>query len=130
MGEETEVLEFKTSTAELPAALDSIVAILNKHGKGILYFGIKNNGKAVGQQMGNNTLRDVTRAISEHIEPKIYPSVEKIIIDNKECIRVEFEGEDAPYVSNGRAYIRVGDEDRQIIFKRNEKNHFESRRKK
>ena len=50
MGEETEVLEFKTSTAELPAALDSIVAILNKHGKGTLYFGIKNNGKAVGQQ--------------------------------------------------------------------------------
>lgn len=131
MGEETEVLEFKTSTAELPAALDSIVAILNKHGKGTLYFGIKNNGKAVGQQMGNNTLRDVTRAISEHIEPKIYPSVEKIIIDNKECIKVEFEGEDAPYVSNGRAYIRVGDEDRQlslkemkkIILKAEEKNN-------
>lgn len=81
--------------------------------------------------MGNNTLRDVTRAISEHIEPKIYPSVEKIIIDNKECIKVEFEGEDAPYVSNGRAYIRVGDEDRQlslkemkkIILKAEEKNN-------
>ena len=31
MGEETEILEFKTSTAEIPAALDSIVSILNKH---------------------------------------------------------------------------------------------------
>lgn len=71
MGEETEVLEFKTSTAEIPAALDSIVSILNKHGKGTLYFGVKNNGKIVGQQMGENTLRDVTRAISEHIEPLV-----------------------------------------------------------
>lgn len=131
MGEETEVLEFKTSTAEIPAALDSIVAILNKHGKGTLYFGVKNNGTVVGQQMGNNTLRDVTRAISEHIEPKIYPSVEKVVIDNKECIKVEFEGEDAPYLANGRAYIRVGDEDRQlslkemkkIILKSEEKNN-------
>lgn len=131
MGEETEILEFKTSTAEIPAALDSIVAILNKHGKGTLYFGVKNNGTVVGQQMGSNTLRDVTRAISEHIEPKIYPKVEKVVIDNKECIKVEFEGEDAPYVSNGRAYIRVGDEDRQlslkemkkIILKAEEKNN-------
>lgn len=114
MKEETEVLEFKTSTAEIPAALDSIVAILNKHGKGTLYFGIKNNGKVVGQQMGESTIRDVTRAISEHIEPKIYPSVTKVIIEGKECIRVEFEGEDVPYLSNGRAYMRVGDEDRKL----------------
>lgn len=33
MGEENEMLEFKTSTAEIPAALNSIVAILNKHQK-------------------------------------------------------------------------------------------------
>lgn len=52
MGEETEILEFKTSTAEIPAALDSIVLILNKHQKGTLYFGIKNNGTPIGQQMG------------------------------------------------------------------------------
>ena len=114
MGEETEILEFKTSTAELPAALDSIVAILNKHQKGTLYFGVKNNGIPVGQQMGNNTLRDVTRAITDHIEPKIYPIVEKIVLEGKECIKVEFEGEDVPYFSNGRAYIRVGDEDKKL----------------
>ena len=80
MGEETEILEFKTSTAEIPAALDSIVAILNKHQKGTLYFGVKNNGTPIGQQMGANTLRDVTRAITDHIEPKIYPTVEKVIL--------------------------------------------------
>ena len=71
MGEETEILEFKTSTAEIPAALDSIVAILNKHQKGTLYFGVKNNGTPIGQQMGAYTLRDISRAITDHIEPKI-----------------------------------------------------------
>ena len=54
MGEETEILEFKTSTAEIPAALDSIVAILNKHQKGILYFGVKKE----------NFLKALTQAIS------------------------------------------------------------------
>ena len=114
MGEETEMLEFKTSTAEIPSALNSIVAILNKHKKGILYFGVKNNGIPVGQQMGENTLRDVTRAITENIEPKIYPVVEKVILQGKECIKVEFYGEDIPYLAYGRAYMRVGDEDRQL----------------
>ena len=114
MKEETEILEVKTSTAELPAALNSIVAILNKHRGGTLYFGIKNNGKIVGQQMRESTIRDVTRAISENIEPKIYPNVQKVSIDGKECIRVEFKGEEIPYLSYGRAYMRVGDEDRQL----------------
>lgn len=131
MGEETEILEFKTSTAEIPAALDSIVAMLNKHQKGTLYFGVKNDGRVVGQQMGDKTLRDVTRAITDHIEPKIYPTVEKMIIQGKDCIKVEFEGIDIPYFSNGRAYIRVGDEDKkmsqkqlkQLIFKADEKNN-------
>lgn len=49
MEEENEKVEFKTSTAELQSALDSIVAILNKHQKGTLYFGVKNNGTPVGQ---------------------------------------------------------------------------------
>ena len=116
MGEETEILEFKTSTAEIPAALDSIVAILNKHQKGTLYFGVKNNGTPIGQQMGAYTLRDVSRVITDHIEPKIYPTVEKVIIDGKNCIKVEFEGNDIPYFSHGRAYIRVADEDKKMFY--------------
>ena len=107
-------VEFKTSTAELQSALNSIVAILNKHQKGILYFGIKNNGKPVGQIIKQNTLRDVSRTITDHIEPKIFPIVEKVMLEGKECIKVEFEGNDIPYFANGRAYIRVSDEDKKI----------------
>ncbi|MFH0795882.1 MAG: RNA-binding domain-containing protein, partial [Candidatus Omnitrophota bacterium] len=46
---ETETVELKKSTSELKEAIISICAILNKHQKGNLYFGIKNDGAVVGQ---------------------------------------------------------------------------------
>lgn len=129
MGEENEKVEFKTSTAELQSALDSIVAILNKHQKGTLYFGVKNDGTPVGQVIGKNTLRDVSRTITDHIEPKIFPIVEKVIINGKECIKVEFEGNDIPYFANGRAFIRVSDEDKKITQKELKKMILQTERK-
>ena len=41
---ENEHIEFKRSTAELKEGIISMVAILNKHGQGELFFGIKNDG--------------------------------------------------------------------------------------
>ena len=82
-----------------------------------MYFGIKDNGEIIGQEVSSKTIREVSRAISENIEPRIYPIVNKIKLDEKECILVEFEGEDIPYLAFGRAYMRVGDEDRQLSMK-------------
>ena len=48
LGIETEQIEFKKSTGELKEAIASIVAILNKHGAGELYFGVRNNGEIIG----------------------------------------------------------------------------------
>ena len=47
LGRENEVLEFKETTRELTEAIIDIVAILNKHNRGTLYFGVKNNGDVV-----------------------------------------------------------------------------------
>ena len=55
IGKENETIEFKKSTSEIKAGLDSISAILNKHGKGVLYFGVKDNGEICGQQIGKET---------------------------------------------------------------------------
>ena len=66
---ETETLELKKSTSELKETVISIAAILNKHQKGELYFGIKNDGSVVGQDIGEQTLRDVSKAVSDNIEP-------------------------------------------------------------
>ena len=39
------------------------------------------------------------------------------MVDEKPCIRVMVEGKDVPYYAYGRAYIRMGDEDRQLSAK-------------
>lgn len=114
---ENEVIEFKKTTGELKEGIISIVSILNKHQGGKLYFGIKDNGEIIGQDVSSKTVREVSKAISENIEPKIYPIVNKVKLNDKDCILVEFEGDDIPYLAFGRAYMRVGDEDRQLSMK-------------
>lgn len=114
---ENEVIEFKKTTGELKEGIISIVSILNKHQSGKLYFGIKDNGEIIGQDVSSKTIREVSKAISENIEPKIYPVVNKVKLNDKDCILVEFEGDDIPYLAFGRAYMRVGDEDRQLSMK-------------
>lgn len=61
---EPETLELKKSTVQLKPAVISIVAMLNKHPEGKLYFGVKDDGIVVGQEIGNDTLRTTSQAIS------------------------------------------------------------------
>lgn len=114
LGKETETLEFKKTTAELRNAMESISAILNKHGVGTLYFGVKPNGTVCGQEVSESSLRDVSRLIYESIKPQIYPVIEEVIIDNKHLIKVEFSGDDTPYSAFGRYFLRTADEDREV----------------
>ena len=111
LGIETETLEFKKSTGEMKEALQSICAILNKHQHGELYFGVKADGTPIGQVVTEESLREVSQKIKNFIEPPIYPEISKVIIDNKECIHVKFEGSQIPYFAYGVARIRVADED-------------------
>ncbi len=112
--EESETVEFKKSTSELKEGIISISAILNKQGAGELYFGVNDDGTVLGQQISPKTLRDVSKAISDNTEPKIYPKIKAIKIQRKTCIAVFFEGKDAPYFAYGRAYMRTADESRQL----------------
>ena len=114
LGKETETLEFKKSTGEIKEAMISISAILNKHGLGTVYFGVKPNGEITGQEVSESSLRDISRAIYESIRPQIYPAIEEVILEQKHLIRVEFCGENAPYSAVGRYYLRTADEDREV----------------
>ena len=40
IGRENETIEFKRSVSETKEGIASISSMLNKHGKGILYFGV------------------------------------------------------------------------------------------
>ena len=93
---ETEILEFKKSTSEIKDGIKSIVAILNKHKKGKLIFGIDSKGKILGQEVSEKTMRDLSQKISNSIEPKIFPKINIKEINKKNCIVVEFLGGDVP----------------------------------
>ena len=113
-GKENEKIEFKRSTAELNEGIISIVAMLNKHNYGELYFGIRNDGTPIGMDISEKTLRDISQAIANHIKPQIYPEIKQVLIEEKNCIHIKFTGEETPYYAFGRAYIRIADEDRVL----------------
>ena len=112
-GEESEFVEFKESTAEISEALEAMSGILNEHGSGTIYFGVKDNGEAIGFPCGRNTENDILRRIALKIDPA--PIVETVLTrifdGNKGIIEVRFSGNRPPYQYNGRYYMRNGRED-------------------
>ena len=114
IGEENEQVEFKKSTGELKEGVISIASILNKHDSGDLYFGVKNNGDVIGQEISDTTTRDVSQAIRANIKPPIYPIIEKQHYGDRDVVHVKFEGKRRPYVAYGIPRIRIADEDTQM----------------
>ena len=80
---ENEHIEFKKSTGELKEGMVSLVSMLNKNGQGTVYFGVKNNGDIVGQQLGALTTQDVSREIKTKIKPRITPQIDILDFDGK-----------------------------------------------
>jgi len=112
--QETGTVELKRSTAELKEAIISIAAILNKHQKGELYFGIRDDGSVMGQQIGKSTIKDISKSMTDHIDPKVYPDITIQRIAGKDCIRVDFRGHEGLYSAYGRFYLRAGEEDKKL----------------
>ncbi len=112
LGKESETIEFKESTGEKHQALESIAAILNKHGYGELYFGVKDNGEVKGQQTSDSTIKELSESISRDIEPRIIPKIEINSFDGKDVVCVYFSGTQRPYSAFGKFQIRVGTQNR------------------
>lgn len=112
IGMETEQIEYKKTTGELKEAITSIAAILNKHGAGELYFGVRNNGDVLGQVINDETLRKVSQAIKNHITPAIFPEIKVKTFDGgKQTVYVKFSGHQQPYLAYNVARIRQADGD-------------------
>ena len=112
LGMEDERTEHKRSTGEMREGMESIASILNKHGHGTLYFGVRNDGEVVGQDVSDKTLRDVSQAVGNRIEPRIYPQIERLETpDGRAYVKVTFSGDERPYACDGRYRIRSADED-------------------
>ncbi len=114
---EDENIEFKTSLGELDKGIDSLAAMLNKHGHGEVYFGVANNGDILGLpgQIGAETIKKVETRISELIKPVIVAFISVELHDSgKAVIHVRAEGGRRPYSAGGDYRIRIGSANKKI----------------
>ena len=114
IGIETEWQEFKKTTGEMKEGIISIASMLNKNGYGTVYFGIRDNGEILGQQIGDRTLRELSQAIANFIRPQVIPTITLECIDDKNVIKVYTQGTNSPYSAYGKYYMRSADEDREL----------------
>jgi len=61
---ESSNLEFKTSTAKLKSAFESLCAFLNTSGGSVL-VGVKNDGRIVGQEVTDQTNLEISNMIAK-----------------------------------------------------------------
>jgi ATP-dependent DNA helicase RecG len=128
---ETKTVEFKSSTALLRAVFETLCAFLNNKG-GVVLIGVRDDGKIVGQQISDNTRKDISKEIKK-IEPAAQIDVDYIEIEsNKFVISIRVNpGEHAPYTYDGRSFQREESETNrmsqhryeQLLIKRGQLNH-------
>lgn len=113
---EDEKQEFKTSLGQLDNGIDSLVAMLNKHCEGTIYFGVANDGEVLGLtgQIGEETIKKISNRISLIVKPSIVPEISFQRYEDKTIIKLFAKGNNRPYSSNGAYRIRVGSENKQI----------------
>jgi ATP-dependent DNA helicase RecG len=118
-------LEFKRSTGELREGLQTICAFLNGSG-GIVLFGVRPDGQPEGQQVSDQTLRDVAQAL-DRFEPPVNLPIERLSVEKGSAsakasagrreiliLRVEGTSDSIPFTFEGRPYERVGSTTRKM----------------
>ncbi len=107
---ESETVEFKKSTAQLPRAGESLCAFLNSGGGRVL-IGVKNNGDPAGQLVSEKTLGEIGRMLGR-IEPPAPVSPLRARRPDSACEVLVFDAPNrpdlVPFVYDGRPYTRLG----------------------
>ena len=75
LGAENEFQEFKEGLAALDPGLKSLSAMLNRHGKGTVYFGVNDDGTIRGLAIGPNTLVEIRNKLTLKIKPRFFLSL-------------------------------------------------------
>jgi ATP-dependent DNA helicase RecG len=116
LGFETERVEHKKSNAETKEAVISMSAMLNKHHGGVIYIGVLNSGEVVGQQIGKDTMRDISTAVYNHLKPTPDFAIDVFDIEDSDSkyFKIVFNGDARLYSAYERYYIRVADEDKEM----------------
>src|SRR3989442_1340369 len=95
-------LEFKRSTGELREGLQTACAFLNSNGGKVL-FGIKPDGTLVGQEVSDQTLREIVQAMNG-LEPPARIETERVRLKSgREILIFNVEGlsDSVPFTFEG-----------------------------
>ncbi|MBQ8958296.1 MAG: putative DNA binding domain-containing protein [Bacteroidales bacterium] len=110
--DETRTLELKKTTGKLKDGMRSACAFLNTAG-GLLLFGVAPGTlQIVGQQVTENTRREIARELTK-LEPSIDLPIEYLDVPDREgfqVIAICLDGAvfgDVPYTYDGKPYLRV-----------------------
>lgn len=102
---ESNTLEFKTSTAALKGAMETLCAFLNQKG-GIVLIGVNGRKELVGQDVTDNTRQEIANELNK-IEPPAQIDVAYVPFQSKQIIVLKtVAGNHAPYVYDGRPFRR------------------------
>lgn len=119
---EGSALEFKRSTGELKEGMQTLCAFLNGSA-GTLLFGIRPDGTVEGQDVSDQTLRDIAQAL-DRFEPPVNVPVERLPLGKgREVLILHVKGtsDSIPFTFEGRPYDRVGSTTRKMSQKTYEK---------
>lgn len=105
---ESETLEFKSTTGGRREAMRTLCGMLNHRGGRIL-FGVESNGRVTGQQISDRTIEEVAEEVG-NIDPPIFPTIDQVDVGNGRAVLVVSvaTGQNGPYSYRGQAYRRVG----------------------
>ena len=107
-------LEIKRSTGELREGLQTICAFLNGSG-GMVLFGVRPDGQPEGQQVSDQTLRDIAQAF-ERFEPPVDLPIERLSLENGReilILRTTKTPDSVPFTFDGRPYECLADYERR-----------------
>lgn len=108
LGEENEEQEFKEGLGQLDEGLKALSAMLNRHGNGTVFYGVKDDGTVSGITVSKKTLVDIRARIKEKIEPQIMADIEEGTDEGgRHYVRVSANGYDKPYSFDGRYFLRT-----------------------
>lgn len=107
LGSEDEVTEFKKDLAQLDKGIIALTAMVNRRGKGTVYFGVDDDGDVVGVKPGPDYLEKVRNRIRTYVSPQLLAEITLLETpDGLDYIRVSAIGTDIPYSFDGRYYVR------------------------
>ncbi len=100
--------EFKESLSLTEPIGKTISSFSNANG-GTIVIGVNDSGTIKGVDLGKDTLEKLANRIKQHTDPKVYPSISTVKLDEKEIVMIKVEeSSEKPVFYRNRAYKRVG----------------------